>query len=161
MTGGAGKRRIRWRAAGHFMLDALLIALTFGLIVWYRTARTRHRVRDNLLNTVAAGVGVMDYSAEYKSELRSYIVGLAFAVLLTVPPFAFVAWHGASRSTLLWIIASTAVMQITVHLRFFLHINLSKSKRDDLQLILFSLLIVVMMAGGTIWILGNLRQRMM
>ena len=103
----------------------------------------------------------MDHAAEYRSELRSYITGFVLAVLLTVPPFAFVASHGASRSTILWIIAGTAVAQIAVHLRFFLHITLSKSKRDDLQLILFSLLIVILMAGGTLWILGNMRDRMM
>ena len=103
----------------------------------------------------------MDHNAEYRSELRNYIVGFALAVALTVPPFAFVAWHGASRGTVLWIIAGAAVTQIAVHLRFFLHINLSKSKRDDLQLILFSLLIIALMAGGTLWILGNLRARMM
>ena len=103
----------------------------------------------------------MEHSAEYKSELRTYVAGFALAVLLTVPPFSFVAWHGASRSTILWIIAGTAVAQIVVHFRFFLHINLSKSKRDDLQLILFSMLIVALMVGGTLWILGNLRLRMM
>ncbi len=103
----------------------------------------------------------MDHGAEYRSELRSYIAGFFLAVLLTVPPFLLVAWHGASRPTLLWIIAGTAVAQIAVHFRFFLHINLAKSKRDDLQLILFSMLIVVLMVGGTLWILGNLRGRMM
>lgn len=151
----------RWRAIGSVMLDTLLIVLTFGLVVWYRAARARHHIGGNSLNTVTARAGVMDHGAEFKSELRPYLIGFVLAVLLTVPPFAFVAWHGASRSTLLWIIAGAAIAQIAVHLRFFLHINLSKSKRDDLQLILFSLLIVVMMAGGTIWILSNLRYRMM
>jgi cytochrome o ubiquinol oxidase subunit IV len=103
----------------------------------------------------------MDHNAEYRSERRSYIVGFALAVALTVTPFAFVAWDGAFRATTLWIIAATAATQIAVHFHFFLHINLSKSKRDDLQLILFSMLIVALMAGGTIWILGNLRYRMM
>lgn len=161
MERGADNGQERWRAAGGFILDALLIVLTLGLVVWYRAARARHRIGDDFLNTVTVGAGVMDHSAEFKSELRSYLIGFVLAVLLTVPPFAFVAWHSASRSTLLWIIAGAAIAQIAVHLRFFLHIDLSKSKRDDLQLILFSLLIVVMMAGGTIWILSNLRYRMM
>lgn len=151
----------RWRTIGSIMLDTLLIVLTFGLIVWYRAARARHRIGGNSLNTVTARAGVMDHRTEYRSELRTYIAGFVLAVLLTVPPFAFVAWHGASRATLLWLIAGAAVVQIAAHLRFFLHVNLSKSKRDDLHLILFSILIVVMMAGGTIWILGNLRYRMM
>ena len=158
MGGGTGNNSASQPSAGRIILDALLIALTLGLVAWYRTARTRHRA---FAGAVAAKGGEMNHGAEHKSELRSYIAGYVLSVLLTVPPFGFVAWHGASRSTLIWIIAGTAVTQIAVHFRFFLHINLSKSKRDDLQLILFSLLIVALMAGGTIWILGNLRARMM
>ena len=76
-------------------------------------------------------------------------------------PFACVAWHVVPRLTLLWIIAVTAALQIVAHFVFFLHIDLSKSKRDDLQLILFSSLIVLLMVGGTIWIISNQYSRMM
>jgi GH15 family glucan-1,4-alpha-glucosidase len=48
-----------------------------------------------------------------------------------------------------------------VHFRFFLHISLRKSARDDLQLMLFSALIVILMVSGTLIILFNLRARMM
>jgi len=48
-----------------------------------------------------------------------------------------------------------------VHFRFFLHISLKKSSRHDLQLILFSILIIALMVSGTVVILLNLRHRMM
>jgi cytochrome o ubiquinol oxidase operon protein cyoD len=99
--------------------------------------------------------------ADYKRELRSYLAGFGLAAALTAAAFGCVAWGGVSRTTALWVIAASAVAQIVVHLRFFLHIDLSKSKRDDLELILFAILVVALMAGGTIWILGNLRGRMM
>ena len=72
-----------------------------------------------------------------------------------------VAWSGLPRTAILWIVALSAIIQMAVHLRFFLHIDLSKSKRDDLELILFSFLIVALMVGRTIWIMGNLHMRMM
>ena len=97
---------------------------------------------------------------EYGSELRSYLIGLALALLLSALPFAGVGWHVFSRHTLLLIIACAAAVQIVAHFRFFLHIDLSKSKRDDLQLILFSSLIVMLMVGGTIWITVNQYARM-
>lgn len=103
----------------------------------------------------------MKYHAEYRRELRSYLIGAMLAAILCATAFAGVALSDLSRSTLLWIIASTAIVQIIVHFRFFLHIDLARSRRDDLQLILFSTLIVVLMAGGTIWILWNLHTRMM
>ena len=52
-------------------------------------------------------------------------------------------------------------MQVIAHFRFFLHIDLSRSSRDDLQLILFSTMIVILMVGGTIWITINQHQMMM
>lgn len=98
---------------------------------------------------------------EYLSELRSYVIGLALAVTLSAIPFAGVAWHILPRLSLLWIIAGAALLQVITHFRFFLHIDLSKSKRDDLQLILFSTLNVILMVGGTIWIIVNQYNRMM
>lgn len=103
----------------------------------------------------------MNGSTAYRKELRSYVVGLVLAVMLSVVAFGCVAWSGIPRSSRLWIVAACAVVQIVVHFRYFLHIDLSKSKRDDLQLILFSFLIVVLMVAGTLWILWNLHARMM
>ncbi len=103
----------------------------------------------------------MKHRDEYRRELRSYLIGALLAAILCAVAFASVAFSGLTRPLLLWIIASTAIVQITVHFRFFLHIDLARSKRDDLQLILFSTLIVLLMVGGTIWILWNLHTRMM
>lgn len=103
----------------------------------------------------------MESRTEYRRELSSYLVGMVLAVILTGIAFASVAWSGLSRTAILWIVAISAIVQVAVHLRFFLHIDLSKSKRDDLELILFSVLIVVLMVGGTVWIMGNLHMRMM
>jgi cytochrome o ubiquinol oxidase operon protein cyoD len=103
----------------------------------------------------------MDQKLEYRNELRSYIIGLALAATLTAVAFVAVAKGMASRPALLWIVGVAALAQILAHFRFFLQVDLSRSKRDDLQLILFSMLIAFLMVGGTIWILGDLRMRMM
>lgn len=124
--------------------------------------------------------------SEERRERRSYYIGAALSVLLTLVAFGAIlsiglsqvpvaaslslgsssisfetAVNGVGRTTALWILAVAAVLQILAQLRFFLHIDLSRQKREDLQLILFSLLLLSIMAGGTIWILGNLSQRMM
>lgn len=100
-------------------------------------------------------------NAEYWSDLRSYVIGLALALVLTAIPFWAVGFGHYPAPTEFIIIAACAIVQIPCHFRFFLHIDLSKSKRDDLQLILFSSLIVILMVGGTLWILGNEKMRMM
>ncbi|MEX6505255.1 cytochrome o ubiquinol oxidase subunit IV [Jiella sp. M17.18] len=101
------------------------------------------------------------HEEDFRRERRNYFVGLVLAILLTLAAFGSVAWTDWPRMTILWIILGCAIVQIVVHFHYFLHINLAKSKREDLQLILFSFMIVTVMAGGTIWILYNLDMRMM
>ena len=100
-------------------------------------------------------------SGAYREELRSTIAGFALAALLTVAAFACVLWSGWPRPTVLWIIAVAAVAQALVHLHYFLHLGLRRSARDQLCLVAFTVVLIVLMAGGTLWILGNLRDRMM
>lgn len=94
-------------------------------------------------------------------ERRSAIIGFTFALILTLGAFGSVVFGLGSPFTSLGMVGVLAVLQIIVHLRFFLHLDLSKSKREDLQLILFATLLIVLMAGGTIWILWSLHLRMM
>jgi cytochrome o ubiquinol oxidase operon protein cyoD len=102
-----------------------------------------------------------DRKREAKREFRSYIWGLSLALAMTLVPFGLVQWSTTlPRFWLLIVIGMFAVAQIVVHFRFFLLIDLSQQKREDLQLILFSTLILLLMGGGTIWIMTNLALRM-
>ena len=99
--------------------------------------------------------------AEARDERRGYAVGLALAALLTAIPFALVALGALGRTATLWAIGVAALAQVLVHARCFLHVDLSRQKREDLQLMLFTALILTLMCGGTIWILFDLYGRMM
>ncbi len=103
----------------------------------------------------------MNEQAQRRSERNSYIIGYGLAIVLTALPFLLVALDVFPMAATLIAITLFALVQIVVHFRFFLHINLSKSKRDDLQLILFTGLIIALMVAGTLWILFNLKMRMM
>ncbi len=103
--------------------------------------------------------GQADRKQEERREFRSYVWGVGLALLLTLVPFALVYWHGAARFTLLVVIGALALVQMLVHFRFFLHVGF-RQKREDLQLILFSALLLFIMVAGTIWIMANLAARM-
>lgn len=97
--------------------------------------------------------------AEEKKELRSYLIGFAASVLLTLLPFALVYEAALPKVGLYAAIGVCALLQIAVQLHFFLHIGFGQ-QREDLQLILFSTLLLIIMVSGTIWIMGNLAVRM-
>lgn len=96
-----------------------------------------------------------------RRETWSYVIGYVFALALTGVAFAAVRWPSFAATTTLAIVFGLALVQIVVHFRFFLHISLARSSRDEVQLVLFSTLIVALMVSGTIVILTNLRDRMM
>ena len=96
---------------------------------------------------------------EDRKDFHSYVWGISLAFLLTLLPFALVRWGAMSGLSLLSVIGAIALVQMVVHFRFFLHIGW-RQKREDLLLILFSTLLIVIMVAGTIWIMANLATRM-
>ena len=97
---------------------------------------------------------------DLRQETRAYLWGFATALALTGASFAVVVWGGLAFRTTLAVLGVLGLAQIVVHLRSFLHIDLSRQKREDLHLILFSTLLLAIMSVGTIWIIGNLSTRM-
>jgi len=105
--------------------------------------------------------GLSDGAAEKRRDLATYGIGYALALGLTGLAFVVVTWGWAAGTTALGIVFALALLQAIVHFRCFLHIDLRRSHRDDLQLLLFSSLIVCLMVSGTLVVLFNLRMRMM
>lgn len=93
-----------------------------------------------------------------RRDFLSYIWGFGLSLVLTLVAFALVHWHAAPRSATLIAIGVLAVMQMIVHFHFFLHIGFWQ-KREDLQLILFSALVLFIMIAGTVWIMTSLAAR--
>lgn len=120
---------------------------------WSRTRTLPPRTRSKF--------GTEDDRDEYLKDLRHQIIGFTSAILLTGLPFALVMIGGFSATLVFTVIAVCAVVQTVVHFHYFLHIDLQKSHRDDLQLILFTGLIIFLMVAGTLWILTDLHMRMM
>ena len=96
-----------------------------------------------------------------RRETLTYVTGYALALLLTGVSFGVVHWHLLGGRQAFYSVLGLGLVQMLVHFRCFLHIDLKRSARADLQLILFSSVIIALMVGGTLVLLFNLRQRMM
>ena len=67
---------------------------------------------------------------------------------------------GGNWITIMLIIAIAAVLQILVHLHFFLHINFTTTPKENLMAIAFTAVLIFLMVGGSLWIMIDLHQRM-
>jgi len=92
--------------------------------------------------------------------LRSYLAGLALALILTAVPFALVATNPLPKLVTLIIVGVAAVIQVLVHLRYFLHLDLTSTPRENLLAILFAAILIFIMVGGSFWIMLDLHHRM-
>jgi len=93
---------------------------------------------------------------------RSYLTGLVLAVALTLLSFGLVVSGTLPKSAVVFGVMVAAILQILVHLRYFLHLSTSSDgARWNLLAMVFSALVICIMAGGTVWIMFNLQYHMM
>jgi len=94
------------------------------------------------------------------SGTRTYLTGLVLALVLTTIPFALVHFKLLGGTAVLLVIAAAAILQIVVHLRCFLHLDLIRTPRENLLALLFAAILVFIMVGGSLWIMLDLHDRM-
>lgn len=93
--------------------------------------------------------------------LRFYLTGFVLALILTLISFGLVAIDALAKTPTLIIIAIAAIIQILVHLRYFLHLDLSSTPRRNFVAIAFAGVLIFIMVGGGLWIMFDLYNRMM
>ena len=96
-----------------------------------------------------------------RGSLKSYLTGFVLSLILTAIPFALVMSGARSSAATLAGICSAGLVQILVHLHYFLHLDTSSAARWNVAALIFTLLIMILFVGGTLWIMWTLNYRMM
>ncbi|WP_420991584.1 cytochrome o ubiquinol oxidase subunit IV [Cupriavidus sp. 30B13] len=114
-------------------------------------------------NVSTAGHGAHGTSAggASHSSARNYVIGFVLAVILTVIPFRLVMGGSLDAGTTLAVILGLAVVQIVVHLVYFLHMDRSSEQRWNVMALAFTALILVIVVAGSLWIMHNMNHNMM
>lgn len=103
----------------------------------------------------------IDSTGASRGSLKSYLTGFVLSLILTAIPFALVMSGTLSSSTTVAGIFSAGIVQILVHLHYFLHLDTSSAACWNVVAMIFTVLIMVLFVGGTIWIMYDLHYRMM
>ncbi len=104
----------------------------------------------------------MKSSAAHHGSLRSYLGGFSASLLLTLASFGLVLYGPLLEPSLLFgTLALLAILQIIVQIYFFLHVDTSSEQLWHLLPLLYTLLIVILLVGGTLWIMHNANLHMM
>ena len=123
-------------------------------------------------------------SGENLPNIATYLTGFIFALSLTLLAFGLVIVRIAGSlepidkvldifpygevitgkmpcGIIIGGIIVLAILQILVHLRYFLHLSFGSPQNWNLQAILFALFIIIIMVGGTLWIMNDLNGHML
>ena len=100
--------------------------------------------------------------AEPHSSLRDYTIGFVLSVILTAIPFWLVmAKVIADRNTAVLVLGGFAVIQILVHMVFFLHMNGKVEGGWTMLSTIFTVVFVAIAIAGTLWVMFHMNANMM
>ena len=94
-------------------------------------------------------------------SVKQYVTGLILSIILTIIPFGMVMMMDDPGVGVIWAIYGFAIAQVFVQLYFFLHLDGSKEQSWNVMAMLFTVVIVAIVVGGSIRIMIELNQNMM
>lgn len=106
-------------------------------------------------------VKVAEHAAPEHSAMANYVVGFVLSALLTLIAFWLVGGHILSGSPALFAIFGLALLQFCVQVLCFLHLSDEPRPRHKMMAFLFMILVVIILGGGSLWIMNNLNYHMM
>ena len=93
--------------------------------------------------------------------LRSYLIGLGLATLLTIASFWAAQTHLIYGPGIPVAIVVLAIAQMGIHLVFFLHITTAPDNTNNVLALAFGILIACLVIFGSLWIVTNLNRNML
>lgn len=96
-----------------------------------------------------------------KGNLKSYIMGFALSIILTIIPFALVMTNALPILYLIITILFLAILQIIVHVVFFLHLHITSSQYWNWSALIYTIILIAIIVGASLWIMYHLNQHMM
>jgi len=93
---------------------------------------------------------------------REYVIGFLLSVVLTAIPFALVMTNAFADSRITaGIVMICAVVQIVVHMIYFLHMNTKSENGWTLMALIFTVILVVIVLAGSLWVMYHMNLNMM
>ncbi|MCD1265306.1 cytochrome o ubiquinol oxidase subunit IV [Shinella sp. AETb1-6] len=95
-------------------------------------------------------------------SFKSYVTGFILSVILTAIPF-WLVMGGVLDSKLLTavLVMGIGVVQIFVHMIYFLHMNTRSEGGWTMMALIFTLVIVGIAIAGSLWVMHHLNTNMM
>ena len=93
---------------------------------------------------------------------RTYLIGFGLSVILTAIPFWLVmAGVIGSKETTAYVVMAFALVQVVVHMVYFLHMNSRSEGGWTMMALIFTVVMVAIGLVGSLWVMHNQNVNMM
>ncbi|CAN7603616.1 cytochrome o ubiquinol oxidase subunit IV [Pseudorhodoferax sp. LjRoot39] len=96
------------------------------------------------------------------SSMREYVIGFVLSVILTAIPFWLVMANVIQdRTTAILVLGGFAIVQVLVHMVYFLHMNGKVEGGWTMLSTMFTVVFVAIAIAGTLWVMFHMNANMM
>ena len=116
------------------------------------------------MNTDTHAAGAHDHhhdDGHAHSTFSGYMLGFVLSVVLTAIPFWLVMARPLADGPTAAIILAFAAVQMVVHVIYFLHMSGRHEGGWTMMAMIFTVIIVVIMLTGSLWVMYHLNHNMM
>lgn len=103
----------------------------------------------------------MSHDLHVAGTMKTYLGGFLACIVLTLSAYVCVDKELFSTNALIGIIMGLALIQTAVQMVLFLHLGQEEKPYWNLNMFLFTAIIIVVIVVGSLWIMYHLNYRMM
>jgi len=104
---------------------------------------------------------MIDLHHGWNRSFKPQFLGFVFSALLTFAAYRIVMHHHFADGALMWTIVGLGVTQAILQLVFFLHLGLETKPHWNMITFLFTVLVILIVVGGSVWIMDSLNYNLM
>lgn len=104
---------------------------------------------------------MIDAHHGWNKSYKPQFLGFVTSLLLTLAVYRIVVHHELRNSLLTVTILVFAILQALIQLFFFFHLGLESKPRWGMITFLFTVLVILIVVGGSMWIMSNLNYDLM
>jgi cytochrome o ubiquinol oxidase subunit IV len=103
-----------------------------------------------------------DSHAPAHATRKGYLIGFVLSVILTAIPFWLVmSGTISSKNAAASVVVALALVQIVVHMIFFLHMDTKSESGWNFMALIFTIVLIAIALSGSLWVMHHLTANMM
>ncbi len=97
------------------------------------------------------------WNVSYKPQ----VIGFILSIILIISAYRIVTHDHLSEGLLTLTLVALALMQAVIQLVCFLHLGLETKPHWNMLMFLFTVMVILIVLGGSLWIMNNLEYNLM